>query len=93
MTLTEAMQPPWWESRANIAALIEWLDQTGCVDTAVTCDLLRHPEALESEWREFSAMLVESAAKMRAAELEDDSSLAPLLQASIAVARGARGVR
>jgi hypothetical protein len=81
----------WWESTSNLADLVEWLDRTEPLDMTIVCDLLRHPELFEPEWNEFQAMLVERAAWRR--EREDDSTLEPLLQASLAVARGARGVR
>jgi hypothetical protein len=53
----------WGDDRGNLVALIEWMNQHEKLETAVLLDVLRHPEAFDEQWAEFSAEEALKAAK------------------------------
>lgn len=93
----------WWQDPANLAELLEWLEQADGFSTDRRSMLAEIVDILEKPWHwtsEFREMLAEKAdAARRAAgirrvaerDIEADPELALLLEGSVAIARGAKG--
>lgn len=80
----------WWNDTANVAELLEWLDEREGIDLTIACDILRKPYNWNAEWQEMRA---EKDGPELARIAHVDDGLDALLEASVAVARGARGRR
>lgn len=79
----------WHEDSTEIARLVRWLDAgDGCSLTTVL-DILDRPDRWQPEYEQMCAEARRDTIPVAKCEAEDD--LSPLLEASIALTRGARG--
>lgn len=83
--------PPWWTDHSEIARLICWLDERGELT-----DIRDAAYLVEKPWKwtaEYEAMCEGQSEGPGLARADSDAGLEPLLEASLAVVRGAKGGR
>jgi hypothetical protein len=78
----------WWDDSGNIAALLRWLRDGDGIALDEAIYVVEKPWNWEEEWQAMQA--AQTRPDLAKCEDEDRDCLVPLLEASVAMARGAR---